>query len=269
MEAWLTYEWWSFDPRYPAQERLAVFPDGQAVLWRTKAANPAERNQAGTFALALQAERLEQARQIAQALAELPEDAQQGDFRGALQESLLAQMGDVRQGHTLNRSVLSPLPEALEPALALREALLVELRAAPLAVVELSATQIKTGRGPELSFRCGGLGSQAVEFLFSPECLSIWQRGPQGWQQVWQNSAEMTMGLLGPLGVLVDGLYSPATINPGAYGRVLLPLEAALPAPDPAESLWGRLEGAVLLCGPGHEEQLFPDTPFVLECALE
>jgi hypothetical protein len=258
----LRFEFLATESRYPVQETLALFPDGQVCLWSTAAESLEDRRRAGTFTLQLNYPRLEEAHQIAQALMALPGDLQQGDFRGAVLESVSVQGEAGIRGHLLNRSQAHPLPVELQPALALRERLLEAVRGAPLAVVELSARQASSGGKPALAFACRSLGSQAVEFLFNPSSLCAWQRGPQGWRRAWQITGELSMGLLGPMGVLVDGLYAPAELAPGAQASLLITLAERLPEAD--EGYWAALQGEIRLLGPGYEEESSPGTPFVV-----
>lgn len=256
-------------PVYPVRERLDVFSDGQAVLWVTAAADAEERNRCGSFLARLDGPEMEAALALAARLAGRPADQDHTMPRGVqVEENLLVEIDGVRRGFNLNYRHDETVPEELAHVLAFREKLLSDLRAAPLAVMAFDVRQVEVFGFPELVFTCRSVGSGSVEFLFEPGSLGIRRRGADGWQPAWQHPGDMDMGLIGKLGILVDGLYAPAVLTPGETGRLVVPLEAGLETGSENEGLWARLEGRVRLVGPGYEDREFSDDAFVLECKL-
>ena len=264
----LRFTYRAADPRYPVREELLVFSDGRAALWVTAAAEPERRAQSGSYLAQLNAEELAHARALAERLLRLPEDAAHSPARGfQVEENLLVSAGGERRGFNLNYQHGETPHEAVAEALSLRTALLAKLRAAPAAVVGLETRLAEAHGVPELVFVCTGLGTGPVTFVFDPDSLVVQGRGAGGWRVVWQQSGDMGMGLVGKMGVLVDGLYAPADLDPGTMGVLVKVLEMA-PAATGDERLWARMEGRIRLVGPGYEESDFPDQSFVIECPL-
>ena len=81
---------------------------------------------------------------------------------------------------------------------------------------------------------------------------------------MWENESGLSMGLVGPMGVLVDGLYTPARLEPGAQAFLMLKPQVELPFPTEGEALAAVLQGTIHLVLPDEPVESFPEAPFVL-----
>jgi hypothetical protein len=267
-QALLTFRTLSYDPGYRIDETLALFDDGRAALWSSAAQKLEDRHQAGTYVVSMDQSGQDEVLELSRWLVENPGDPGRGRGRGAVSENVLARFDGQEVGHSLNESYDDPLPEAYAPVKQLRARMLDAVRGSPLAVVSLNARQDVNAGRPAIYFNCQNPGKDGVVFLFDPASLGVSVRQPSGQHTVWQPGHELTMGLIGELGVLVDGLYAPAELAPGKAGRLLFPLTEALPVLEKDASYWAHLGGQIQMAGPGFESETFPSTPYELACPL-
>jgi len=267
-QALLTFRVLSYDPGYRIDETLSLFDDGQAVLWSTAAQQLANRHQAGTYVHSMDQNDQDEVMALSRWLVENPGDPSRGRGRGAVSENMLAWFDGQQVGHSLNDSYDDPLPEAYWPVAALRARLLDAVRESPQSVVALAPRQGVNAGHPAIFFDCQNPGQEAVAFLFDPASLAVIARQRSGQRAVWKPERELTMGMIGEMGVLVDGLFSPAELAPGRTGTLVFPLAEALPELENDAVYWANFGGQIRLTGPGFEAETFPSTRFELACQV-
>jgi hypothetical protein len=98
--------------------------------------------------------------------------------------------------------------------------LLDRLRAAPVSAAVVSAAVIEPpgGLGPMLGLTVTALGTQQAVIGLTADALRI--AGPDG---PWQPVPAPRMGLVGPDGALLDGLYAMASVPAGGRGAWVVP----------------------------------------------
>jgi hypothetical protein len=267
----LSYTYRLFTP-HEVEETLSIYDGGSVWYWSVKAPTQSQRNRAGTFKLELKDAELAAAKNMAGDLVKLPPQ-QVTQARNAIEVIVTASWEGDEQTHVLSASPETPLPPLLSLAHKLGEDLKERAVAKPLSVVrfqwELQGGELRAGEAATAVFKAESVGVEQVSFLILPETLSLYARSEGQWEQWWQSSQPITMGFMDSKGKLLDGIFVPADIKPGATGKLYIVDLMLEPPRMGSVEIGAKVEGYIALVYPEGSPQALdagvPQTPFLLE----
>jgi hypothetical protein len=243
------------------REQLILFADGSLVLKVTSAASPTRQDQAGTWAVQLDPDRLNAARQLAADLAGFSAENLHAQ-RGALSRTLT--LGPDTAGPSFPLNTEEPLPPPLSAAAELHKELQAAAEIQPLAVVRLETALRASSGGEQLVCTFSNPGSAAIEFILDAGSIAL-TRALSG-ETVWQNPGQPIVGLVAADGALIDGFTVPASLTVGAQASIVFPITTSNPLS--AEGLSTSAAGTISLVLPGGQLPPYPDTPFRLRHSI-
>ena len=226
----------------PAEEQLALYPDGAAWYWSLRPAPAQPQDRAGTFALGAASQRRDQARQLADQLwaltaPDIAPDRYNVQYRLALNY------------HNQQRLFMLPLGESgledVRDAVGqLGRALRQQAEAHPVSVVKLGLkAAVSPATGFFFTLENTGTAPSSV-YLGAGQLTLMDAGGTVRWQGALTNN---TMGLTDTSESLLDGLYAPAVIQSGTMAKAYIQIPGLAPVNSSSAV---RLEGQIQLPAP-------------------
>lgn len=267
---------------YPTEvnESLNVYSDGSVWYWSLKPARIEKHNRVGTFNFQLPDHEFEDLRELADELAGT--QAESGSpAQGSIAFSVIAYKEGKPQTHLLSASTDDAedarfATKGLEHAYKVGEDLARRAEDAPLAVVRLDwkpgEAGVKVGQAANVIFVFENVGIKPAMLKVGYDDYALYEVQANGAsQQIWRGEDLMGTGIQseGPNtgGPPMDGIYVPATIEPGTKSSAFF-REALLYQEPTGVEIGGAVIGKIGIYYPqGGTAQTSdnPEWPFSLE----
>ncbi len=211
---------WEMDWPQAVSESLSVYSDGSVWYWSLRAAEPAMRERAGTFSFQLRDNEFKGIREMAERLATTPSTGG-SQAQGAIVYGLSASDPGSGQAQFF---LLSPgadvvFPDDVMKAHRLGDELRKRAEDAPTATLRLSwslpSGGVTVGVPANVLFEFENKGVKPVGVVAQAGGYGLIAY-VGGYEERWlQGDDQKTMGITGPKGDILGGIYTPAQIPPG------------------------------------------------------